>query len=127
MSRQVSRGSAGDYQADEQAGVSRLCCRLPSLFSFPHPEGSHDLSLDQGWGSPPLQTRVLVWTPLATHSLMRKFSIGHKIFDTHLHSTLRIWHLFIYIFDKYIQLYEKHMSLWWKKSDQMRTWTSAVK
>ena len=24
MSRQVSRGSAGDYQADEQAGVTRL-------------------------------------------------------------------------------------------------------
>ena len=24
MSRQVSRGSAGDYQADEQAGVMRL-------------------------------------------------------------------------------------------------------
>ena len=24
MSRQVSRGSAGDYQADEQAGVARL-------------------------------------------------------------------------------------------------------
>ena len=30
MSRKVSRGSGGDYQADEQAGVSQLCCRLPS-------------------------------------------------------------------------------------------------
>ena len=30
MSRQVSRGSAVDYQADEQAGVTQLCCRLPS-------------------------------------------------------------------------------------------------
>ena len=30
MNRQVSRGSAGDYQADEQAGVMRLSCRLSS-------------------------------------------------------------------------------------------------
>ena len=28
MSRQVSRGSAGDYQADEQAGVARLTWRV---------------------------------------------------------------------------------------------------
>ena len=28
MSRQVSPGSAGDYQADEQAGVTRLRCRV---------------------------------------------------------------------------------------------------
>ena len=27
-SRQVSRGSAGEYQADEQAGVARLSCRV---------------------------------------------------------------------------------------------------
>ena len=27
MSGQVSRGSAGEYQADEQAGVARLRCR----------------------------------------------------------------------------------------------------
>ena len=26
MSRQVSRGSAGEYQADEQAGVAGLSC-----------------------------------------------------------------------------------------------------
>ena len=26
MSRQVSCGSAGDYQADEQAGIARLSC-----------------------------------------------------------------------------------------------------
>ena len=25
MSKQVSRGSAGEYQEDEQAGVARLC------------------------------------------------------------------------------------------------------
>ena len=30
MSRQESRGSAVDYQADEQAGVTRLSCRLSS-------------------------------------------------------------------------------------------------
>ena len=30
MSRQVSRGSAADYEADEQAGVSRLSWRLSS-------------------------------------------------------------------------------------------------
>ena len=30
MSRQVSRGSAVNYQADEQAGVARLSCRLSS-------------------------------------------------------------------------------------------------
>ena len=29
-SRQVSRGSSGVYQADEQAGVARLSCRLSS-------------------------------------------------------------------------------------------------
>ena len=29
MSRQVSRGSAGEYQADEQAGVTRLRWRVP--------------------------------------------------------------------------------------------------
>ena len=28
MSRQVSRGSAGEYQADERAGVARLSCRV---------------------------------------------------------------------------------------------------
>ena len=28
MSRQVSRGSAGEYQADEQAGVARLSWRV---------------------------------------------------------------------------------------------------
>ena len=28
MSLQVSQGSAGDYQADERAGVARLSCRL---------------------------------------------------------------------------------------------------
>ena len=28
MSRQVSRGSAGEYQADEQAGVARLRWRV---------------------------------------------------------------------------------------------------
>ena len=36
MSRQVSRGSAGDYDADEQAGVSRLswrCMHAQSLES----------------------------------------------------------------------------------------------
>ena len=27
MSRQVSRSSAGEYQADEQAGVARISCR----------------------------------------------------------------------------------------------------
>ena len=30
MSRQVSRGSVVDYQADEEAGVVRLSCRLSS-------------------------------------------------------------------------------------------------
>ena len=30
MSRQVSRGSGGDYQADEQAGVEQLRWRLSS-------------------------------------------------------------------------------------------------
>ena len=30
MSRQVSRGSAADYQADEQAGVARLSWQLSS-------------------------------------------------------------------------------------------------
>ena len=30
MSRQVSSGSAGDYQADEQAGVTRLSWRQSS-------------------------------------------------------------------------------------------------
>ena len=30
MSRQVSRGSAGDYQADEHAGVARFSFRLSS-------------------------------------------------------------------------------------------------
>ena len=44
MSRQVSRGSAGEYQADEQAGVARLGCvfsnestlrmRWPKYWSF---------------------------------------------------------------------------------------------
>ena len=28
MSRQVSRGSAGDYQSDEQAGLAGLSCRV---------------------------------------------------------------------------------------------------
>ena len=28
MSRKVSRGSGGDYQADEQAGVEQLCWRI---------------------------------------------------------------------------------------------------
>ena len=28
MSRQVSRGSAGEYEADERAGVARLRCRV---------------------------------------------------------------------------------------------------
>ena len=28
MSRQVSRSSAGEYQADEKAGVARVSCRL---------------------------------------------------------------------------------------------------
>src|SRR5574337_538465 len=28
----VSRGSAGEYQADERAGVARLSCPIPSLF-----------------------------------------------------------------------------------------------
>ena len=31
MSRQVSPGSAGEYQADEQAGVARLSWRLWSM------------------------------------------------------------------------------------------------
>ena len=31
MSRQVSRGSAGEYQADEQAGVTRVSCRLSGI------------------------------------------------------------------------------------------------
>ena len=31
MSRQVSRGSAGEYQADEQAGVARLRWRGHNL------------------------------------------------------------------------------------------------
>ena len=30
MNRQVSRGSDGDYQADEQAGVAELSWGLPS-------------------------------------------------------------------------------------------------
>ena len=30
MNRQVSSSSAGDYQAEEQGGVSRLSCRLSS-------------------------------------------------------------------------------------------------
>ena len=28
MNRHVSRGSPGEYQADEEAGVARLSCRL---------------------------------------------------------------------------------------------------
>ena len=28
MSKQVLRGSAGEYEADEQAGVARLCWRV---------------------------------------------------------------------------------------------------
>ena len=28
MSKQVSRGSAGDFQADEEAGIARLSCQL---------------------------------------------------------------------------------------------------
>ena len=31
MSRQVSRGSAGEYQADEQAGVARLRWRVSGM------------------------------------------------------------------------------------------------
>ena len=31
MSRQVSSGSAGEYQADEQAGVARLTWRAAKL------------------------------------------------------------------------------------------------
>ena len=30
MSKQVSLTSAGDYQADEQAGIAQLCWRLSS-------------------------------------------------------------------------------------------------
>ena len=33
MSRQVSRGSAGDYQADEQAAVAGLSCQLSSRWA----------------------------------------------------------------------------------------------
>ena len=33
MTRQVSRGAAVDYQADEQAGVARLSCRLSSRWA----------------------------------------------------------------------------------------------
>ena len=31
MSRQVSRGSVGEYQADEQAGVARLSWRVSAF------------------------------------------------------------------------------------------------
>ena len=31
MSRQVSRGSAGDYQADDQAGVAHLSSRVSGI------------------------------------------------------------------------------------------------
>ena len=34
MSRQVSRGSVGEYQEDEQARVARLSWRVSSLFTF---------------------------------------------------------------------------------------------
>ena len=34
MSRQVSRGLAGDYEADEQAGVSRLSWRLSWVTAY---------------------------------------------------------------------------------------------
>ena len=34
MCRQISRGSAGDYAVDEQAGVSRLNWRLSMFFFF---------------------------------------------------------------------------------------------
>ena len=36
MSRQVSRGSVADYEADEQAGVSRLSWRISPGLMFPH-------------------------------------------------------------------------------------------
>ena len=53
MSRQVSRGSAGDYQADEQAGVARRFSVLHLLRKASYREGfsiircgSENLSLD---------------------------------------------------------------------------------
>ena len=33
MSRQVSRGSAGEYQADDRAGVARLSWRVSGKYS----------------------------------------------------------------------------------------------
>ena len=55
MSRQVSRGSAGEYQADEQAGVARLSwrvsgrlagrCRSAQLVSI------RQMSRQVSWGS----------------------------------------------------------------------------
>ena len=42
MSRQVSRGSAGEYQADEQAGVTRLSWRV----SGQHKENKKAMELD---------------------------------------------------------------------------------
>ena len=34
MSRQVSRGSAGEYQEDEQAGVAQLSWRVSCMVGF---------------------------------------------------------------------------------------------
>lgn len=98
------------------------------MFSFPHPEGSHDLSLHQGWGSPPLQTRVLVWTPLATHSLMRKFSIGIK-YLIHIYTVHCGYGIcsFTSLINTYNFMRNTRYSVWWKKLGRMGTWVSAVK
>ena len=58
MSRQVSRGSAGVYQTDEQAGVARIRWRLPSNEQAGVTRLSWRLSADEHAGVARLSWRV---------------------------------------------------------------------
>ena len=42
MSGQVSWGSAGEYQADERAGVTRLCWRVSGILKEINPDYSFE-------------------------------------------------------------------------------------
>lgn len=63
----------------------------------------------QEWNSPLQMEGPSAWTNLHPLSDEEKFPIKYKIFHIYFIIQKCLWYLLIYIFDKHVQLYEKHM------------------
>ena len=79
MSRQVLHGSAGEYQADEQAGVERLSWRVVSSFRLPSGHSGLVLTLSNAARASLPSPRLLVANARVCAVSPLEVTTGHVI------------------------------------------------